>query len=119
MPSRAPTRSAGVSDGGGGALALAPLLPATLPAGIAGTAAAVPALVGLGLLSTAFACLLYFQLIRSVGPARALTVAFLIPLFGALWSAALLGEPFIVPMGAGGVLVVAGTALVVGGGSAR
>ena len=39
----------------------------------------------LALASTAVAYLLYFRLIADLGPARALTVTFLIPLFGVLW----------------------------------
>lgn len=49
--------------------------------------------LALALASTAFAYLLYFRLIANIGPARALTVTFLIPLFGLLWGVALLGEP--------------------------
>ena len=49
--------------------------------------------LALALASTAFAYLLYFRLIATIGPARALTVTFLIPLFGVVWGAAFLGEP--------------------------
>lgn len=53
---------------------------------------AVGALGVLAVVCTAFAYILYFQLIRSVGPTRALSVNFLVPLFGVLWSVLLLGE---------------------------
>jgi len=46
----------------------------------------------LALASTAVAYLLYFRLIADLGPARALTVTFLIPLFGVLWGWLFLGE---------------------------
>jgi len=46
----------------------------------------------LALASTAVAYLLYFRLIADLGPARALTVTFLIPLFGVFWGWLFLGE---------------------------
>ena len=39
-----------------------------------------------------FAYLLYFRLIADVGPARALTVTFLVPVFALFYGAVLLGE---------------------------
>jgi drug/metabolite transporter (DMT)-like permease len=59
--------------------------------------------------STAIAYLLYFRLIADVGPARALTVTFLIPLFGVLWGVLFLGEPVAINMLAGCALILAGT----------
>lgn len=50
-------------------------------------------LAGLGLLCTAFAYVLYFRLLADIGPIRASTTTFLIPPFGVLWGALLLGEP--------------------------
>jgi drug/metabolite transporter (DMT)-like permease len=44
------------------------------------------ALLALGLLCTAWAYVLYFRLIADVGALKALTVTFLIPLFGVLWA---------------------------------
>jgi drug/metabolite transporter (DMT)-like permease len=52
------------------------------------------------------AYLLYFRLIADIGATRALTVTYLIPLFGVLWGALFLGEARDLPMLAGGVLVV-------------
>lgn len=51
------------------------------------------ALLGLGLVCTAFAYVLYFQLLSSAGPLKAMTVTFLIPPFGVLWGVWLLDEP--------------------------
>jgi len=65
--------------------------------------------LALALASTAFAYLLYFRLIATIGPARALTVTFLIPLFGVLWGFVFLGEPLAANMLAGCALIVAGT----------
>jgi len=54
---------------------------------------AILALVGLALLATSVAYLLYFHLIAAVGPTKTLSVTFLIPVFGLLWSALFLKEP--------------------------
>lgn len=50
-------------------------------------------LLGLGLLCTAFAYILYFRLLTSIGPVKSMTVTFMIPPFGVLWGALLLDEP--------------------------
>ena len=69
-------------------------------------------LLGLGLLCSALAYVLYFRLIADVGPARALTVTFLIPAFGILWAVLFLGEHVTPTMLAGCATIIAGTALV-------
>ncbi|AIQ12262.1 DMT family transporter [Paenibacillus durus] len=51
------------------------------------------AVIGLAILSTSLAYLLYFQLIRSVGPVKTLSVTYLIPVFGILWGWLFLQEP--------------------------
>jgi drug/metabolite transporter (DMT)-like permease len=51
-------------------------------------------------------------LIADVGPARALTVTFLIPLFGVLWGVQFLGERVAIGMLSGCALILAGTWLV-------
>lgn len=68
----------------------------------------------IGLACTGLAYLLYYRLILDLGPARALTVTFLIPVFGVLWSRLLLGEAIRPSLLSGGALVLAGTALVTG-----
>jgi drug/metabolite transporter (DMT)-like permease len=65
--------------------------------------------LALALGSTAIAYLLYFRLIESIGPARALTVTFLIPLFGVLWGALFLGEAPTWNTFAGCALILSGT----------
>lgn len=50
-------------------------------------------LLALGLGCTAFAYVLYFRLLNDIGPIRASTTTFLIPIFGVLWGALLLDEP--------------------------
>ncbi len=72
------------------------LLPVALwlqpPAGYAPRADAWGALLFLGLVPTALAYLLRFQLIASAGVTFMAQVAYLIPLFGVLWGWLLLGE---------------------------
>ena len=92
------------------ALALAPLLPfASIPGPV--STVVMLNVVALAVLSTAVAYLIYFRLIADIGPGGALTVTFLIPLFGVLWGFLFLGEPLTSNLLAGGALIVAGTAL--------
>lgn len=102
--------------GGSNVAAAAVLLPFVLAAPPAGlpTADAAWAAVVLGVVCTGVAYLLYFRLIADVGPARALTVTFLIPVFGMLWAALFLGEAITATMLAGGALVLVGTGLILG-----
>jgi len=65
----------------------------------------------LAVASTAVAYLIYFRLIADIGPSRALTVTFLIPLFGVVWGYVFLDEAITLNMLAGGALIIAGTAL--------
>lgn len=71
--------------------------------------------VALALLSSAAAFILYFQLIRSIGPVKTLTVNFLTPLFGVGGGALLLGERITANMLGGAAVILVGTALVLGG----
>lgn len=68
----------------------------------------------LGVLCTGAAYLLYFRLIEDIGPPRALSVTFLIPVFGVLWGALFLNEAIGWDKTAGGLLVLAGIALTTG-----
>ncbi|MBJ2267961.1 EamA family transporter [Pseudomonas sp. MF6772] len=62
-------------------------------------------LLGLGLLCTAFAYILYFRLLTSIGPVKSMTVTFMIPPFGVLWGALLLDEPLSMAHLYGGMLI--------------
>lgn len=62
-------------------------------------------LLGLGLVCTAFAYIIYFRLLTSVGPVKSMTVTFMIPPFGVLWGALLLDEPLSMAHIYGGVLI--------------
>lgn len=70
------------------------------------------AVLGISLLCSAAAYLLYFRLLADVGPTKSLTVAFLIPVFAALWGAVFLGEPVGVTTIVGGALILLASALV-------
>jgi drug/metabolite transporter (DMT)-like permease len=96
------------------AIVLAPALPLAPPPSALSPLVAANVLA-LALASTAIAYLLYFRLIADVGPARALTVTFLIPLFGVLWGALFLGEPVAINMLSGCALILAGTWLALRG----
>lgn len=68
----------------------------------------------LGLLSTGLAYVLFFRLIDRVGPARAITVTFLVPVFGLLWGALFLGETVTASMLVGAATILVGTAMTTG-----
>jgi drug/metabolite transporter (DMT)-like permease len=72
------------------------------------------ALLILGVLCSGVAYILYFRLIQNLGPARAVTVTFLVPVFAVIYGALLLGEAFSPWMLACGLVVVLGTALASG-----
>ena len=72
------------------------------------------AVLALGVVCSGVAYLIYFRLIADFGGVSALTVAFLIPVFGTLWGAWLLSEPVTWGTMVGGLLVLLGTALVTG-----
>jgi len=70
-------------------------------------------LLGLALLCSALAYIIYYRLIMNVGPTQALMVTYLMPAFGMLWGALFLDEAITGAMIAGCALIVLGTALVV------
>jgi drug/metabolite transporter (DMT)-like permease len=92
--------------------ALLPLAAFAPPPG-ALTPAVLGNVLGLALLCSAVAYLLYFRLIADIGPTRAMTVTYLLPLFAMVWSVLFLHETITLPMLAGCALVVGGTALVI------
>ena len=96
------------------AVVLLPLLP-FLPALAQPSLLVLANLLALALLASGVAFLLYFRLIADIGATRALTVTYLIPLFGVLWGWLFLGEALPASALAGGVLILAGTVLVTRG----
>ena len=71
-------------------------------------------LVALGVLCSAVAYILYFRLIHQIGPARTITVTFLIPVFAVFFGVVFLDEALTGSMLACGVVIVIGTALSTG-----
>ncbi|GGW90394.1 DMT family transporter [Alteromonas halophila] len=101
---------------GSQAMASLMLLPSaimTLPSTLPGQAAWLNA-VALAVLGTGIAYILYFYLIGSVGPAKAITVAYLVPVFGIIWGLIFLGESLSVWSMAGGAMILTGVALTTG-----
>ena len=72
------------------------------------------ALVVVGVLCTGLAYILYFRLIEQAGPARALAVTFVVPVFAIFYGALFLGEQVTPWMLACGAVVICGTALSTG-----
>jgi drug/metabolite transporter (DMT)-like permease len=107
----------------GPALWFGPLMqPASLPgegqhlAGALGAWGALPssvwlAMAALAIPCTGFAYLLFYRLVERIGPSRSLSVTFLIPVFGMLWGALLLGERVSPVMLASTAVIVLGTLL--------
>jgi len=92
-------------------LVVMPFLPAPPPAA-AFSWQVTTAVLGISLVCSAAAYLIYFRLIADIGPTRTFTVTFLIPVFGTLWGALFLGEPVGMSTLAGGAVIVAATAMV-------
>lgn len=116
--STTPTLPLAIGMQGVSALLVAPLAVAT------GTvphpsAVVVGAVLGLGLLCTALAYLIFYHLLQTAGPTPAASVTFLVPVFGLLWSYLLLGEPIALGAVAGLVLILLGVGLVTRAGPPR
>jgi drug/metabolite transporter (DMT)-like permease len=88
-----------------------PFLPAPPPAS-AFSLQVFLAVLGISLVCSAAAYLIYFRLVANVGPTKTFTVTFLIPVFGTLWGALFLDEPVGLSTLAGGAVIVIATALV-------
>jgi drug/metabolite transporter (DMT)-like permease len=91
------------------ALPAALLWPATMP-----SVHAWLSLVAVGVLCTGVAYILYFRLIEEAGPARALAVTFVVPVFAIFYGTLFLGEALTSWMLICGVVIVCGTALSTG-----
>jgi len=107
----APPRGVAAGNQLAAAIVLLPLLPFVPPSGapdllVAGN------MLALAVLASGVAYLLYFRLIADVGALRALTVTFLIPVFGTFWGWLFLGETLPAAAFAGAALIICGTVLV-------
>jgi len=92
-------------------LALLPLVPFAPPTGSI-TPLVTANVLALALVCSSIAYVLYYRLIADIGPTRALTMAFLMPVFGMLWGALFLSETITLPMIAGCALVIGGATVV-------
>jgi len=81
---------------------------AAIPAGV------WAATLGLALVSTTVAFILYYRLIADVGPVKTITVTLLAPLFGILWGVLFLGEPLTRGRIAGCAIILSGCSLILG-----
>ncbi len=74
-----------------GGLMMLPLLPFVLPTALP-SARAIWCVLGLSMLSSALAQAIFIPLIMKIGPTRAMSVTFLIPLFSMVWAFLFLDE---------------------------
>lgn len=81
-------------------------LPETMPG-----AQAWGSILMLGIACTGIAYILFFRLVNRAGPAKALTVTFLIPVFALVYGVIFLGETVTLIMVLLGMLVILGTAM--------
>jgi drug/metabolite transporter (DMT)-like permease len=109
--SQVPSRSMAAGSQLAAGILLTPLIPLWPPMA-APTPLVVASILALGLVCSAIAYLLYFRLIADIGATGALTVTYLIPVFGVLWGVLFLGETVSLSMLAGAVLVILGTVFV-------
>jgi drug/metabolite transporter (DMT)-like permease len=65
----------------------------------------------LGIVCTGLAYVLYYRLLHRIGPPRAATVTYIIPLFGVVWAWLLLDEALTPSMAVAGALILSGVAL--------
>jgi drug/metabolite transporter (DMT)-like permease len=95
-----------------GGLALMPFLLVSPPATAAFSAEVVLLVVAFAVLCSALAYMIYYKLMADVGPTKALTVTFLIPVFAMLWGVLLIGEEVTLSMAGGAAIILVGTFLV-------
>ncbi len=94
-------------------LLLAPFALATLPDTMPSAHAWLCA-IALAIGGTGIAYILYFKLIADIGPAKAISVGYLVPLFGIVWGVMFLQEHLSIQTMLGGGLILLGVALTTG-----
>jgi drug/metabolite transporter (DMT)-like permease len=72
------------------------------------------AVLALTVLCTSIAYTLYYKLLISIGPSKAMTVTFLVPVFGVFWGWLCLDEAVTLHVLLGGLIILLGTALATG-----
>jgi drug/metabolite transporter (DMT)-like permease len=95
------------------AIALFPFAVATWPSVMPSTDAWIQ-VIFLGVACTGLAYILYFRLIANVGASKAITVAYLIPVFGVFWGVTFLDESVSLLLIAGAGLILLGVAMTTG-----
>ncbi|MGH7463053.1 MAG: DMT family transporter, partial [Longimicrobiales bacterium] len=70
--------------------------------------------IALGIACTGIAYVLYFRLISRVGPAKAITVTYLVPVFGMLWGLVFLHEAITPSMIVACAVILLGTGMATG-----
>lgn len=95
---------------GAAALLLLPTL--ALPPPRSPTPSVTAAVLALALASTALGFALFYRLVARLGPTGALSVTFLVPVFGLAWGATFLGEQLTPGTGLGLLIVLSSIALV-------
>ncbi|WP_448549896.1 DMT family transporter [Thalassotalea fusca] len=75
---------------------------------------AISSVVMIGVLCTGIAYIIFFRLINALGPAKAITVTYLIPVFGLFWGVIFLQETITVNMLVGCVVILLGVAITTG-----
>jgi len=101
------------------AVVYAPFALPQLDQAVGASASAWLALVALGVVCTALALVLFFDLIREVGPQRALVITFVNPAVAVLLGVLLLDEPFTLGIALGLPLVLVGCVLATRRGDGR
>lgn len=92
------------------ALTLAPLAWWTWPAELPSSTAWVQVIM-LGVACTGIAYIMYFHLLEKVGVSKAITVTYLVPVFGVFWGMLFLNEKVSLTMLVGALLILLGVSL--------
>ncbi|MBB1598163.1 DMT family transporter [Achromobacter sp. UMC46] len=94
-------------------LVLLPLAISAWPEAPASTAAWISTIL-LAVVCTGAAYIVFFRLIANVGPTGAVSVTFLVPIFGVVWGAWFLDESITPSIAVGAAIILVGTALALG-----
>ena len=95
-----------------GGLAMLPFLLVAPPSAASISLSVVLLVILFAVACSAVAYLIYYRLIADIGPTKALTVTFLIPVFTMAWGLLLLHEAVTLSMAAGAAVILLGTFLV-------
>lgn len=94
-------------------LVLLPMAVSAWPEAPASAAAWISTVL-LAVVCTGAAYIIFFRLIANVGPTAAVSVTFLVPIFGVVWGAWLLDESITPSIAVGAAIILIGTALALG-----